>query len=105
MNRTVAFLSAMAFALLIANAPVQAQSLDWESHYAKAAKAYAGHNLFEARSEFLKALKVAKQCKEHQQLAEKVQELASAYETQDNGALAQPLFKLARKLKSQNQTM
>lgn len=105
MKSTVAYLSAIAFALLISTMPGQAQALDWETHYAKAVKAYSNHNLFEARHEFLQALKVAKQCKEHQQLADKVQELASTYETQDKEALAQPLFKLARKLKSQNQTM
>ncbi len=77
-----------------------AQDLSWESHYSKAEKAYASHNLFEARREFMVALKEAENCKKHQELAQRLENLAGTYQSQENPALAQPLFKLARKLKT-----
>ena len=77
-----------------------AEDLDWETHYQKAEKAYASYNLFEARKEFIVALKGAQDCKQAYELAARVENLASAYQSRDNKALAQPLFKLARKLKS-----
>lgn len=76
------------------------QDAEWESHYVKAEKAYASCNLFEARKEFMVALKGAQDCKQAYELATRVETLASVYQARDNKALAQPLFKLARKLKS-----
>lgn len=73
---------------------------DWETHYVRAEKAYASYNLFEARREFMVALKGAQDCKQAYELASRVENLAGAYQARDNKALAQPLFKLARKLKS-----
>jgi hypothetical protein len=92
-------LSALVATVLSQNS-VSAQDLDWESHYSKAEKAYASHNLFEARREFLVALKEAQDCKKHQELAQRLENLADTYQSQENSALAQPLFKLARKLKT-----
>ena len=76
------------------------QDSDWETHYSRAEKAYASNNLFEARREFMVALKGAKDCKQHEVLASKVEDLASSYQAKENNLLAQPLFKLARKLKT-----
>ncbi|MBX9570482.1 MAG: hypothetical protein K2X77_16415 [Candidatus Obscuribacterales bacterium] len=77
-----------------------AEDADWETHYVKAEKAYASCNLFEARREFMVALKGAQDCKQASELATRVESLATTYQARDNNALAQPLFKLARKLKS-----
>lgn len=77
-----------------------AQDLDWESHYSRAERAYASNNLFEAKREFMVALKGAKDCKQHLELASKVESLAGEYQAQDKILQAQPLFRLARKLKT-----
>lgn len=94
--------------LLVAQAFVPsvvfAQDAEWEVHYTRAEKAYASFNLFEARKEFMVALKGAKDCKQDQELATRVESLASSYQAKDNKSLAQPLFKLARKLKSKSTT-
>lgn len=104
MKASVTFLFASLTILLI-NLPCSAQGTEWETHYSKAEKAYAKHNLFEARREFMVALKEAEDCKQHQLLAQKLESLADSYQTQENPALAQPLFKLARKLKSKFNTI
>ncbi len=93
----------MALTLLV-QAPVLAQGADWETHYSKAAKAYDSHNLFEARHEFLLALKEAKDCQKHQELAQRLENLAGSYQSQEKQDLAQPLLKLARKLKTKFST-
>lgn len=72
----------------------------WQAHYQKAERAYASSNLFEARREFLIALKEARECNEHQELASRVENLASSYKSTDKAFLAEPLFKLARKLRA-----
>lgn len=105
MKASVGILSVLTICSTLFAQPTQAQGMDWESHYSKAERAYAKHNLFEARREFLLALKEAENCKQHHVLAQRLESLASAYQTQEKEALAQPLFKLARKLKSKFESM
>ncbi len=105
MHATTLTLSAAILSIFIAVPAVQAQDSGWETHYSKAEKAYAKRNLFEARHEFMVALKEAKNCQQDQVLALRVESLASTYQSQDNSALAQPLIKLAQKLKSNPRTM
>jgi hypothetical protein len=82
------------------NMPAYAKDSDWQSHYTKAEKAYANRNLFEARHEFLIALKQAGNCQQHDELAQRLESLAASYQAQDNQMLAQPLFKLVHKMKA-----
>lgn len=100
MNATITTLSAIILSAFVAAPAVQAQDAEWETHYSKAERAYAKRNLFEARHEFMVALKQARICQQDRELAIKVENLASAYQSQDNSALAQPLIKLAHKLKT-----
>lgn len=92
------FLLVAMFALI--TLPAYAKDNDWQSHYTKAEKAYANRNLFEARHEFLIALKQAETCQQHNELAQRLESLAASYQSQDNQILAQPLFKLVHKMKS-----
>ena len=106
MNATTVCLSAALLSLLLINAPsAQAQDAAWEAHYSKAEQAYAQHNLFAARHHFMVALKEAKNCQQDRELASRVENLASIYQSQDRTALAAPLLKLAQKLKSNLSTM
>lgn len=106
MNATTATLSAALIALFLINAPAaQAQDLSWENHYSKAERAYAQRNLFAARHHFMVALKEAKNCQQDRLLAERVEHLASSYQSQDQAALAAPLVKLAQKLRSNLSTI
>lgn len=72
----------------------------WQDHAQKAERAYASHNLFEARREFLIALKEARECNEHEALASRVECFASSYKSSNKAFLAEPLLKLARKLRT-----
>jgi hypothetical protein len=85
---------------VVMNMPAYAKDADWQSHYTKAERAYANRNLFEARHEFLIALKKAENCQQHDELAQRLENLASSYQAQDNQMLAQPLLKLVHKMKS-----
>lgn len=105
MKATMKTLSAILVAFICAAPATQAQDMSWEAHYSKAERAYAKRNLFEARHEFLVALKEAKNCQADRELASKVESLALSYQSHDNAALAQPLIKLAQKLKSNMGTM
>lgn len=97
---TFALSATILFSMILFGAPVQAQENGWETHYSKAERAYAKRNLFVARHEFMVALKEARSCQKDRELTMKLESLASSYQSQDNLALAQPLLKLAQKLKS-----
>lgn len=78
----------------------EAEADTWKQHYLRAEIAYARQNIFEARREFLIALKEAQECKEHNELATRIEHLASRYIAEDKREKAQPLLKLLRKLKA-----
>lgn len=82
--------------------PAQADEAQWERSFENAEKAYARRDLWSARKEFIAALKDAKQSKQDSELARRVESLAGTYQSQDKDAMAEPLFKLARKLKSRS---
>lgn len=101
MKSSLLILSALSISFFQTVTPALAEDACWENHYSKAEKAYARHDLFEARREFLIAWKEAQEKKQDAELARRVEDLAGAYQSNDNKqALAQPLFKLARKLRS-----
>lgn len=103
MRNEFAFLSSLVLSFYLTGTAVLAdETTDWQGHYTRAEKAYASHNLFEARREFLTALKGAQSCKQDFELAKRIETLADTYQSQENQALAQPLFKLARKLKAKS---
>jgi len=103
MKNKLAFLSYLVLSVyLTGTAALADEAKDWQGHYSRAERAYASNNLFEARREFLTALKEARSCKQDFELARRVETLADTYQSQEKDALAQPLFKLARKLKSKS---
>lgn len=73
---------------------------EWRTHYSRAEQAYARHDLFGARKEFLTALKIAEDCREAPLLAGKLETLASTYQLKEQTAEAAPLIKLAKKLRA-----
>lgn len=79
--------------------PVSAQEA-WEVSYKAAEQAYDGHNLFEARRQFINALKEARQCKQDAKLTCKLESLADFYVQTDRRSRAEPLYKLLKKLKT-----
>lgn len=104
--RKVSFVGLALFCLCLSQPFAVAQEPDfaWQAHYQKAERAYATNNLFEARREFLIALKEARDCNEHEELASRVEGLACSYKSMDKSFLAEPLFKLARKLRAKFST-
>lgn len=98
-HQLVAF-ALMAFSPFNAGAANANGSDDWQSHYQRAEQAYSRQDLFGARREFLTALKQAESCQQAPELAGRLESLANAYQLREQGAKAEPLIKLARKLRA-----
>lgn len=79
-----------------------AQDFTWMAHFQAAEKAYGSNNLFEARRMFMIALKEAGSCRQHAELASRVEGLAAQYKAADREEQAAPLLKLVRKLRAKS---
>jgi hypothetical protein len=90
---------AVSLVFLIGQSQVLAQDYNWLSHYEAAEKAYANQNLLEAKKMFIVALKEANKCNQRDLLAQKLEGLAHNYEAQDKKHLAEPLYKLLKKIR------
>lgn len=102
MTGKIAVLSTLVFLSLgqIFVPAANAEESSWEQNWSKAQKAYAKRDLWSARKEFLAALKDARSKKQDKELAKRLEDLAGSYQQQDQNAMAEPLLKLARKVKS-----